>query len=353
MKHTNLTKSKTLEHMVGQMILAGFKGKIIDKKTDIYKWIKSYNLGGVLLYDLEMTQDPPGKRNIESPEQLKRLTTELQKISTTPLFISVDQEGGIVNRLTPEYGFPEFQSWEQIGRKTNFEETKTFSKLVSKTLKKASINFNLAPVLDIKKKYQSAISIEGRSISSEPQNIIKHSKIFIDEHRKNRIATCGKHFPGQGSAIQDAHIETTDISETWNEHELIPYKNLIKENKLDAIMIGHVLVRQLDNKYPASLSKKIVNEILRKKMGYNGLVICDDPIMKAISENYKWNEILMLMINAGIDLICLGNNLVPYRKNLIPKSIEAIISMVKNGIISNKRIYESYNRIQKLKSTLF
>ena len=104
----NLNKSESLRHMVGQMILGGFQGKYISEKCEVYDWIRSYNIGGVLLYDLEMPQFPPGKRNIESPEQVKQLTEDLQRISQTPLLIGVDQEGGIVNRLTPEYGFPKF-----------------------------------------------------------------------------------------------------------------------------------------------------------------------------------------------------------------------------------------------------
>ncbi len=349
----NLKKSVSLQQMVGQMVLAGFKGKNVHKKSDICHWIKSYGIGGVLLYDLEMTQDPPGKRNIESPEQVKQLTEDLQRISQTQLFIAVDQEGGIVNRLTPEYGFPECPSWQKIGKNDDENKTRTFSEQIASTLKNCGISFNFAPVLDIQKTDNSVIGREGRCISDDAKFIIKHSRIFIDEHRKKQIATSGKHFPGQGSAIQDAHEEVTDISATWDKSELIPYQELIKSNHLDAVMVGHILIRYMDEKYPASLSNKIINGFLRKKMGYNGVVICDDPLMKAISDHYDWEKILELMINAGIDVICLGNNLIPYRENLIPQSVEMIIKLVENRKIPIERIEESYHRILSLKSSLF
>ena len=348
----NLNKSESLRHMVGQMILGGFQGKIVSKKCEVYDWIRSDNIGGVLLYDLEMTQFPPGKRNIESPEQVKQLTRDLQNIADTPLFIAVDQEGGIVNRLTPEYGFPEFLSWHEIGKLNDIEKTRAFSLLVANTLQKCGINLNLAPVLDIQKDNDTIIGKEGRCISNDPEQILKHSRIFIEEHRKKQIATSGKHFPGQGSAIQDAHDELTDISDSWQEPELSPYEELIRSDHLKMIMTGHVLIRSLDENYPATLSKKIIGGLLRKKMGFNGVVISDDPVMKSISDHYSWEETLELMINAGIDIICLGNNLIPYRENLIPDSIETIISLVDKGKISSDRIEESYRRIINLKSMI-
>ena len=348
----NLSKSESLRHMVGQMILGGFQGKYISEKCEVYDWIRSYNIGGVLLYDLEMTQFPPGKRNIESPEQVKQLTRDLQNIADTPLFIAVDQEGGIVNRLTPEYGFPEFLSWHEIGKLNDIEKTRAFSLLVANTLQKCGINLNFAPVLDIQKNNDSIIGKEGRCISDDPEQILKHSRIFIEEHRKKQIASSGKHFPGQGSAIQDAHDELTDISDSWHESELSPYEELIRSDHLKMIMTGHVLIKSIDENYPATLSKKIIDGLLRKKMGFNGVVISDDPVMKAISDHYSWEETFELMINAGIDIICLGNNLIPYRENLIPDSIETIISLVEKGKISSDRIEESYRRILNMKSII-
>ena len=347
-----LKKSGPLRDMVGQMILGGFKGKIVSEKCEVYDWISSYNIGGVLLYDLEMTQSPPGKRNVESPDQVKQLTRDLQNISHIPLFIAVDQEGGIVNRLTPEYGFPEFPSWHEIGKLNDTEKTKAFSLLVSDTLRTCGINLNLAPVLDIQKNNDSIIGKEGRCISDDPEQILNHSRTFIEEHQKKQIACSGKHFPGQGSALQDAHDELTDISDSWHSSELYPYEELIRSDHLKMIMTGHVLIRSLDNNYPATLSKKIINGLLRKKMGFNGVIISDDPVMKAISDHYSWEETLELMINAGIDIICLGNNLIPYRENLIPNSIETIISLVDKGKVSSERIEESYRRILNMKSMI-
>ncbi len=198
---SKLKKSGPLQDMVGQMILGGFKGKIISEKCEVYDWIRSYNIGGVLLYDLEMTQSPPEKRNVESPEQVKRLTEDLQNIADTPLFIAVDQEGGIVNRLTPEYGFPEFPSWHEIGKLNDTEKTKAFSLLVSDTLRTCGINLNLAPVLDIQKNSDSIIGKEGRCISGDPEQILKHSRTFIEEHQKKQL-----HVQVNISRAKEAHF---------------------------------------------------------------------------------------------------------------------------------------------------
>ena len=346
-------QSLPLEQMVGQMILAGFKGKTVSENSEITQLIDSFNIGGVILYDMEMTQKPPGKRNIDSPDQLRQLTQNLQSFSKTPMFIATDQEGGNCARLTSEYGFSHFSSWKEIGELNDLEKTRSFSYLVADTLHQGGINLNLAPVLDIQNSSDSMIGSEGRCISGNYNEVIDQSRVFIEEHRKKQIGTVGKHFPGQGSAVQDAHSEMTDISDTWDESELIPYSKLIQSKDINAIMVGHVFIRSLDKDYPASLSKKIICDLLRKKMGFNGVVICDDPVMKAISDHYSWGQIFELMINAGVDLICLGNNLEPYRENLIIDSIKTIVSQVKNGKIPMIRIKESFQRILNLKSNLF
>ena len=145
--------------------------------------------------------------------------------------------------------------------------------------------------------------------------------------KKNNIISCGKHFPGQGSASGDTHEGVTDISETWNVIDLLPYSELIQSGDLDMIMVAHVFNNKMDHEFPASLSKIIINNVLRKDLGFTGVVTCDDPSMKAISDNYNLEQTFELMLNAGIDLFCLGNNL-SYDKNHIPKSEYGAIRLV-------------------------
>ena len=162
------------------------------------------------------------------------------------------------------------------------------------------------------------------------------------------IITSGKHFPGLGSGITDTHEGFTDLTKTWSVKDLQPFNELIKSQELDMIMVSHALDKKLDPILPASLSKKIIKGMLRADLGFDGVVICDDPSMRAISDHYSLKEIFKLMLNAGVDLFCLGNNLI-YDNEYIPKSIEAILKLIVDKEIKIERIHESIERINVLK----
>ena len=343
----------SLEQLVGQIIIAGFRGKTIEKDSTIASYIIDFNLGGVILYDIDLELSgeklTPGTRNIESPEQVKSLTSQLQKLSAEPLLISIDQEGGHTSRLKSVYGFEEDTSWAQIGKLNNPLMTKQFSESMANTLHNAGINLNFAPVLDLDYGDGTVISDQQRAFSNDPNKVIEHAKIFIDAHRQNKIITCGKHFPGLGSASGDTHEGLTNVSDTWTVKDLIPFDKLIQNNVLDTVMVSHAFDKKLDPIYPASLSKTIIGDMLIKDLGYQGLVICDDPSMRAISDHYSLKETFLLMLNAGVDLFCLGNNLI-YDPDYIPNAINTICDLIASGAIEKSRIEESIIKIQSLKS---
>ena len=299
----------SIEQLVGQLIIAGFRGKSAKSDSDIARYIQDYHLSGVILYDEDLELDKYGSRNISSTEQVLALTKQLQSCSGDGLLVSIDQEGGLVARLKPDYGFPELPSWNHIGLLDNILMTEQFANSVSDSLKICGINLNLAPVLDLDYGAETIIGKSNRALSSEPKKVIEHAEIFINALKKNNIISCGKHFPGQGSASGDTHEGVTDISETWNVADLLPYSELIQSGDLDMIMVAHVFNNKMDHEFPASLSKNIINNVLRKDLGFTGVVTCDDPSMKAISDNYNLEQTFELMLNAGIDLFCLGNNL--------------------------------------------
>ena len=342
---------KTLEQKIGQLIIAGFRDNTISKETDIINYIRNYNISGVILYDEDMEKGRAGSRNIISQHQLKTLTSTIQDSTKSPLFISIDQEGGRVNRLKEEYGFPSFQSWKSIGDLDEESETEKITTTLADCLSDCGINLNYAPVLDFDYGKSSYIGNSDRALSKNPDKIIKHSSIFIKNLKEKNIISCVKHFPGQGSGFGDTHKGITDITETWSKEELLPYEIMIKNNEIDMVMISHVFHRKYDDKLPASLSKKITTDLLREKLHFRGVVICDDPSMKAISNNYSIEDTFSFMINAGIDMFCLGNNL-DYDVNYIPKCIDAIISGIKKGKISMDLIDSSITRINSLKSKI-
>lgn len=341
--------SNTTEQLVGQLLIAGFRDSELSKSSAIEKYIKTYNLAGVILYDEDVQIGGPGTRNIKSPKQLKILIENLQSCSSNQsLLISVDQEGGFVHRLKSIYGFPETPPWQHIGFLKDQLMTKEFSETLSEVLQDAGINVNFAPVLDLDYGDKTVIGRTQRAFTSDPNVLVEHAQIFINSHKRKNIISCGKHFPGQGSAYGDTHEGYTDISDSWTVKDLLPFDKLIQSDHLDLIMVSHTFDTKLDSKYPASLSKKIVTDMLRGDLGFEGVVICDDPSMRAISDNYSLIDTFEIMLNSGIDLFCLGNNLI-YDPDYIPKSVNAICELLKSGKIKEDRILNSIKRIKALK----
>ena len=340
--------NQTLERLIGQLIIAGFRGSNAPTDSPIANFINDYNLAGVILYDEDVKIGDLGSRNIQSPIQVENLSDQLQSFSKNGLLICIDQEGGGTNRLKSNYGFPETPSWNHMGILDNDLMTQQFSQTIASTLSDCGINVNFAPVLDLDYGDETVIGKAGRANSHLPKTVINHSRIFIESLKKHNIISCGKHFPGQGSAFGDTHKGSTDISNTWTVKDLLPFDELIKHGDLDMVMVSHTFDKKIDPNYPASLSHIIITDMLRNDLGFNGVVICDDPSMNAISDHYDLTESFELMFNAGIDLFCLGNNL-NYDPDFIPKSVSSICQLVRSGKVTEHRIRQSINRIDFLK----
>ncbi|QOY55939.1 glycoside hydrolase family 3 protein [Candidatus Sulfurimonas marisnigri] len=330
--------------MIGRMLLIGFPNEDINENSEIVRQIKSYELGGVILFD-RFYSDRSKTKNISSPKQLQRLTSKLKSFSTKPLLISVDQEGGKVARLKPAYGFSQTASAKQISA-LHVEEAKAIYKAQAQMLKKSGINCDFAPVVDLAVNPKNMV-IYGleRSYGSDSKEVVKYAKIFMDSLKNENIFSVLKHFPGHGSSLGDSHKGFVNISNTWSEIELEPYKELIKSNDISMIMTAHVFNSQLDAKYPATLSYKVNTQLLREKLGYRGVLISDDLQMKAVSKHYSLKEIVALAINSGVDILLFGNQLATQD---VDELIEVILSQVKSGAISQKRISESNKRIEEL-----
>ena len=340
--------NQTLERLIGQLIIAGFRGSNAPTDSPIANFINDYNLAGVILYDEDVKIGDLGSRNIQSPIQVENLSDQLQSFSKNGLLICIDQEGGGTNRLKSNYGFPETPSWNHMGILDNDLMTLQFSQTIASTLNDCGINVNFAPVLDLDYGDETVIGKAERANSHLPKTVINHSRIFIESLKEHNIISCGKHFPGQGSAFGDTHKGSTDISNTWTVKDLLPFDELIKHGDLDMVMVSHTFDKKIDPNYPASLSHIIITDMLRKDLGFNGVVICDDPSMNAISDHYDLTESFELMFNAGIDLFCLGNNL-NYDPDFIPKSVSSICQLVRSGKVTEHRIRQSINRIEFLK----
>jgi len=333
-----------LKKMIGRMLIVGFPDAKIDKDSQIVKDMQEYDLGGVILFD-RVYKDRTKSKNISSPSQLQKLTSDLKKFSPKPLFISVDQEGGKVARLKPKYGFTPFPSAKKVSDMSREKSASIYAKQ-SQMIANAGINMNFAPVVDlaINPKNRVIVGLE-RSFGKNVRYVVAFSKVVIGEQKMHNIISVLKHFPGHGSSLGDSHKGFVDISETWSPKELEPYKVLIDEKRVDMIMTAHVFNSHIDPKYPATLSYKFNTDLLRKRLNFKGVIISDDLQMGAISQHYSLAQRTTLAINSGVDILLFGNQL----ENVSVKElVDTIFKEVKSGNISLKRIKESNEKIENL-----
>ena len=337
---------------IGQLILVGFRGTTVDKGSHIVRDIRDYHIGGVILFEYDA---PTGKhhRNVESPRQLRTLCHNLQGYSSEPLWISIDQEGGRVVRLKSSDGFPPLGSPKQTAA-DGYDSVESAARTASLMLSEAGVNLNFAPCADVDVNPECPIigRLE-RSFSSDADVVARCCRIWLDTEARHGVMGCLKHFPGHGSASGDTHSGLVDVTDSWEERELEPYRQLFAQGKVPMVMIAHVINRNIDSLYPASLSRKCVTGLLREQLGFDGLVITDDMAMGAIVKQYGFDEAVALALQAGVDILCLGNNGVSYDADIVPKTVDIIMRLVKEGKVSAERIHASAERVRTAKRKFF
>ena len=336
---------------IGEMLLVGFRGTTISPKSHIVRDIQQYHIGSVILFEYDA---PTGTRhrNVESPEQLRKLCTTLQQYAGGNLLIGIDQEGGNVVRMRSRDGFPRTMS-AQASAQAGYDSVTNNAAIIARELADAGVNLNFAPCVDVNVNPACpVIGKLGRSFSKDPNEVTKCASLWIKEAAKLHIISCLKHFPGHGSASGDTHAGLVDVSSTWQESELQPYRDLIASGSVDMVMVAHVINRTLGDDLPASLSPAIVNELLRNQFGFTGVIVTDDLAMGAITNQYGFEEALRLAILAGCDLLCLSNNGGGYNPDLVPKAVDAIFQLVKSNQIPAESIQTSAQRIRSLKKKI-
>lgn len=332
---------ENLKQLLYKMLIIGFDGKDILNNKKLISNIQN-GLGGVILFD-HYIDDKTKSKNIQSPQQVKKLNESLQSITESPLIICIDQEGGKVARLKEEKGFSNTLSAKEIAFLEEKDAKKEYTNL-SFQLKDLGINCNFAPLVDLGINKESKI-IYGldRAYSEDSEQVVKYAQIFMDALNENQIISVLKHFPGHGSAKGDSHEGFVDITKTWDEIELTPYKKLLHKTKM--IMSAHVYNGKIDENYPATLSFKTNTQLLRKKLGFNGVLVTDDLQMLAIKKHYKKEEAIELAINSGADILMYCNQL---SNDDTDETIDMMMHLVKNKKISIDRIKEANHRINRL-----
>jgi beta-N-acetylhexosaminidase len=339
---------RELRQMAGQMVMVGFRGLAADEWPQAEEQIRGTGIGGVILFDYDV---PSGTavRNVSSPEQVRRLVGDLQLLAPTPLLVAIDQEGGRVNRLKERFGFPPTLSAASLGRVNDTILTARQALQTAELLASLGITMNFAPVVDVNSNRDNPIigKIE-RSFSPDPQEVALHAAAVVRAHRQSGVLTALKHFPGHGSSTADSHKGFVDVTGTWSDSELLPYRKLISEGLADAVMTAHIVNDRLDPGRPATLSRPILQGVLRDRLGFEGVIVSDDLQMGAIREHYGFEEAVAMALDAGVDLLVFGNNSV-YDPEIGSRAVEVIVRLVSAGTIPRERIEASWSRIMKLK----
>lgn len=349
-----MSRITPLHHKIAQMLIVGFDGPFLDAEHPIVSTIRDYGLGGVILFDINL-RDKTAPKNILNPAQVKQLTHQLHAYAATahytcnlprlPLWIAIDYEGGKVNRLKPQYGFPETLSAADFAR-LNDEEAIQVAQTMATTLVNYGINVNFTPLVDLNTNpHNPIIGQMNRSYGKDASTVIKYAAHIAAAHQQHNIMFSYKHFPGHGSSVTDSHLGITDVTPYWSEQELQPYiASINSDNPCPAIMVGHIINKHLDDSgLPAPLSYKMMTTLLRHTLHYKGLLIADDLQMQAITQCFGQLEAITTAINAGIDLLIFGNQLTePQQADAL---IELIYQQVMNGKIAEDRIDEAYQRI--------
>jgi beta-N-acetylhexosaminidase len=387
---------------IGQMLIIGFgglkqeKGVItwedpnginFNEKSLIAKHMRELNIGGVIIFEKpyrnEVTKTFIRDRNVHNPEQLTLLTDKLKAYSTLiqkknhlsvlPLLITVDQEGGMVNRLPTDRGFnfetviPQALGAEEERilsikqpKKNALVKTYLYASHMANQLYKLHFNVNFFPTLDINiNPLNPIIGGKGRSFSANPHIVTDQGWEFVKAFHKNGIISSLKHFPGHGSSSLDTHEGMVDVTDSYQkEKELLPFRLLIKYGYEDLIMTTHVINGQIDKTQckggpkddhttwcPATMSHVTLTKLLRQQLGFKGVIISDDMSMGAIANEYPLEVSLEKSINAGVDMFIISNNDADHTEEIV----NTIAKLVKEGKINISRIDDAYTHIVKIK----
>lgn len=324
----------TLEQKIGQMLLAGIDGTTLDSEAK--RMIAEDEIGGIILY----------KDNISSLKSMVSLINALKQSNSgnaIPLFMSVDQEGGKVSRMPEEYAAIPANS--KVGAANDQESASLMGRLLAGQVLSAGFNMNFAPVLDINSNPDNPV-IGDRSFGNNAELVTRLGLAEMKGIMAEGVIPVVKHFPGHGDTSVDSHLELPVVNKSAAQLaklEWLPFQAAVKDGA-DAVMVAHILYPKLDPDKPASLSAEIIGGLLRKQMGFSGVVITDDLTMGAITDHYTLPAAAVDTVLAGSDIL-----LIAHEYSNEQKVRAALLDNVRSGVIAESRIDESVYRILALK----
>lgn len=327
-------QAMTIEQKVAQLLVAGISGTT--PGADGIAAIQNYQVGGIILFG----------RNVSSSRQLTELTNQLKALNTDyiPLFLCVDEEGGRVSRMPPEIA--DISAAYTYGQQSDPSLLKKLGQTLGAECSAFGFNLDFAPVMDVFSDPNNTV-IGDRSYGSDPRTVAEASSQVAAGLQDAGIIAAGKHFPGHGDTATDSHLSLPIVNKTkeqWEQNDAIPFQKAI-DTGIPIVMVGHILMPQLDPNNPATLSHIMVTDILREEMGFDGVICTDDLTMGAITEAYGIGEAAVRAVEAGCDLL-----LVCHEEENLEAVYTALLSAVESGRISEQRLNESVLRILSLKT---
>jgi len=342
--------AQTLDQMAGQMIVVGFAG---DDASDasvkaVAAEIASGDLGGVMYL----------KTNVKSLKAVKAMNAAFRAASPDlPPFITLDQEGGAVERLTADVGFTEMPNAKTIAANDTPAEAEAAYAKMADGVAAEGFTVNFGPVADLNINPNNQIIAKyGRSFSKNGATVASYDEAFIKAHHDAGLLTALKHFPGHGSSTADSHAGFVDISKTWSPVELEPYKQLFADGYADFVMVGHLYHKDYAGtdqsvKLPASLSPDWIEGVLRGQLKFGGVVISDDLEMGAIRKQFDLHDTVVRAVNAGIDVL-LFSNTAAYSPGLADKVRGILVAEAESDPAFKAKVVASYQRIVAMKARI-
>ncbi len=330
------------ERMIAQMLVLGFSGtsSADTGAQKLAQHLAAGRIGGVCFLG-NNTRNRPGV------ESLTRLFHSAAK--TGKPLISVDQEGGAVQRLGAKTGWSAIPAPQAVAARNTPEQARGIYAQMARELKAAGFNLNLAPVVDLGFEPKNPIVYKwGRAFGKDGATVAEYAGAFVEGHRSQGVLTAHKHFPGHGSTFVDSHDRPVDLTPTWRADELVPFRELTRRGLIDIVMSGHLTHAKLTGGLPATLSPTAVR-LLRQDIGFNGAIMTDDLDMKAIRSSFTLEDAIVRAVSAGHDLVLLSNSLQP--DDMLPqKAVAAVKAAVAAGRIAPVQIEASAQRIAALQS---
>lgn len=327
---------------LGQMLVVGFRGTEIDDNHPIVKDLKELNIGGVVLYDYDYELESFG-RNIESQDQLLKLSSDL--ITNAPIspIIAVHQDGGFQSPLNSLYNDSEEL---KDGFLQDSASSVSYSRKYAQEFTVLSLNTNFNPRLDLQTPSNQAPNPE--IISSDPDVVTKQAGHILDEYDKELLFSVPKYFPGYSNDYHPSD-SINDVTDVWTDDFLQPYRALLSSDRdVWGIMTAHSFNANIDSLWPGTLSKKTITGLLRDSLGYEGVILSDDLQKPIITSKYSLETAIQQAINAGVDILVLGNNHT-YDEQIAERAIDIIQQLLREGKIEKENVEASLSRIDSLK----